>query len=721
MTSDERTSAGAVEQAVSLPSPSQAGQPAPQDGILDGLEGETVFATARGHARPFGATPKPHGVNFALFSRHAQFVNLVLFREGSDRSLAEISLDPKLHKTGDVWHIFVFDLPHDVLYGYRINGQFAPKSGHRFNPRVIVLDPYARTISGGHVWGAPELPHGEGSVLTRRGRLDTEEFDWEGEVPLGTPMGQTIIYELHVRGYTWHPSSGVRHPGTFLGLCEKIPYLKSLGITAVQLMPVLEFDELEQVHKDPASGKQLMNYWGYSPLSFFAPKAAYAAKPGNQVNEFRELVKSFHQAGIEVILDVVYNHTCEGNEGGPTISFRGIDNAIYYMLDKQGRYYNFSGCGNTLNCNHPLVRDLIIDSLTYLVAEMHVDGFRFDLASILGRGPQGEVLHDPPLIQHIAEHPVLAGTKLVAEAWDAAGLSQLGRFPVWGRWAELNGVFRDDLRRFIRGEAASVSPLSKRICGSLDIYGDSSRHPYHSINFVTCHDGFTLHDLVSHNHKDNWANGENNRDGPNENFSWNCGREGATDDAGISALRQKQMKNALVLLLISQGVPLLSHGDEFGRTQLGNNNAYCQDNGISWVDWRLAEKNAGLLRFTRMMIGLRKKYFALMREQFCNRVSWHGRRIGDPDWSGQSRTLAFQLHGWGIAPDICLLCNMYWEHQRFALPPFQGSWQWQRLVDTNLPSPDDIVEEEDAVPLRPSDHYVLAPRTIVMLIAHPKA
>ena len=716
MTSDERSG---VHVPALHPLPQRKG--AEMEGVLEGLAGESIFATARGHARPFGATPKPHGVNFALFSRHAQFVNLVLFKEGSDRPLAEISLDPKINKTGDVWHIFVFDLPTDVLYGYRINGQFAPKSGHRFNPRVIVLDPYARTISGGETWGAPELPHGGESVLTRRGRLDTEEFDWEGEVPLGTSMGQTIIYELHVRGFTRHPSSGAQNPGTFMGLCEKIPHLKSLGITAVQLMPVLEFDELDQVHKDPSTGERLMNYWGYSPLSFFAPKAAYAARPGNQVNEFRQMVKSFHQAGIEVILDVVYNHTCEGNGSGPTISFRGIDNAIYYMLDKQGRYYNFSGCGNTLNCNHPLVRDLIIDSLTYLVAEMHVDGFRFDLASILGRGPQGEVLQDPPLIRHIAEHPVLAGTKLVAEAWDAAGLTQLGRFPVWGRWAELNGAFRDDIRRFVRGEAAGVSLLAKRICGSLDIYGDSSRHPYHSINFVTCHDGFTLNDLVSYSQKRNWANGEENRDGPADNLSWNCGCEGPSADPAINAVRQRQMKNALVLLLISQGVPLLSHGDEFGRTQRGNSNAYCQDNEISWVDWSLAEKNAGLLRFTRMMVALRKQHFALTREQFCNRVSWHGRKIGDPDWTGQSRTLAFQLHGWGTSPDICLLCNMHWEYQRFVLPPFQGSWQWKRLVDTNLASPDDIVEEQDAIPLRPSDQYILAPRSTVMLIAHPKA
>jgi isoamylase len=416
---------------------------------------------------------------------------------------------------------------------------------------------------------------------------------------------------------------------------------------------------------------------------------------------------------------VVYNHTCEGNENGPTISFRGLDNAIYYMLDKQGRYYNFSGCGNTLNCNHPLVRDLIIDSLTYLVAEMHVDGFRFDLASILGRGPNGAVLQDPPLIQHIAEHPLLAGTKLVAEAWDAAGLSQLGKFPVWGRWAELNGMFRDDIRRFMRSEPNAAAPIAKRICGSLDIYGDSSRHPYHSINFVTCHDGFTLNDLVSYNTKQNWANGENNRDGWDDNISFNCGHEGETDNAGIKHTRQAQMRNILTTLLISQGVPLISQGDEFARTQSGNNNAYCQDNDISWVDWTLAEKNAGLLRFTRLMIAMRKRHFALSREQFCNRVSWHGIKVGDPDWTGVSRTLAFQMHGWHSQPDIYVMFNSHWEHRRFAIPPHEGRWHWKRLVDTNLASPDDIVEEQNAVPVKPADHYLVSPRSTVILISQP--
>jgi glycogen operon protein len=676
-----------------------------------------LFATSRGQCQPFGATPRPGGMNFAVFSRHALSVQLVLFREGQEEPIAEIPLDPSKHKTGDVWHIFVHGLKPDILYGYRVHGPFAPKLGHRFNARTVVLDPYAPMVSGGSAWGQPDVPTGGKGILTRRGRPAAEPFDWDDDVPPATPLADTILYELHVRGYTRHPSSNVEHPGSYLGLCEKIPHLKALGVTAVQLMPVLEFNELDQPRKHPTTGEQLKNYWGYAPLSFFAPKASYAAHADQQLREFKEMVKAFHKAGIEVILDVVYNHTCEGNEQGPVISFRGLDNAIYYMLDREGRFYNFSGCGNTLNCNHPVVRDLIIDSLTYLVSELHVDGFRFDLAAILGRGFNGKVLEDPPLIQHIAEHPVLAGAKLIAEAWDAAGLSQIGKFPAWGRWAELNGWYRDDARRFLRGDPEAASPVAKRICGSLDLYGDSSRHPYHSVNFVTCHDGFTIADLVSYNQKHNSDNGENNRDGWDFNFSWNCGHEGPTDDPRILALRQRQMRNYLTLLLISQGVPLLLHGDEFGRTQRGNNNAYCQDNEISWVDWSLADSNAGLLRYTRMMIALRKRYFALSREEFVNRVSWHGVNVGEPDWTGQKRLLAFQLHGWHGYPDLFVLFNAHSDWQRVRLPPHGGNWRWRRLVDTNLAAPDDIAEAKDAVRLSPADHYNAAPRSAVILIS----
>jgi glycogen operon protein len=691
------------------PAPRGHGEAAPKPALV----------TSRGHCLPFGATPRQGGVNFAVFSRHAHRVDLVLFQEGREEPIAEVPLDPALNRTGDVWHVLVHGLPSPVLYGYRVHGPSAPKAGHRFSPRAVVLDPYAPSLSGGQRWGAPDVsPNGNGR-LTRRGQLLIQEFDWEDDAPPATPMAQTVLYELHLRGYTRHPSSGVRHAGTFLGLCDKIAHLKSLGVTAVQIMPVLEFDELDHPHRHPVTGEPLRNYWGYSPLSFFAPKASYAARPGEQLREFKEMVKAFHRAGLEVILDVVYNHTCEGNESGPTVNLRGLDNAVYYLLDREGRYYNFSGCGNTLNCNHPVVRELILDSLVYLVSELHVDGFRFDLAAVLGRGANGKVLDDPPLLQHIAEHPVLSRTKLIAEAWDAAGLSQLGKFPAWGRWAELNGWFRDDVRRFVRSDPGVTAALAKRLCGSLDLYGDTARHPYHSVNFITCHDGFTLHDLVSYNQKHNEANGENNRDGWNDNLSWNCGHEGPTNDPQVNALRQRQVRSLLTLLFVSQGVPLLLQGDEFGRTQQGNNNAYCQDNELSWVDWSLAEKNAALVRFTRMMIALRKKYFALTREQFVGRVTWHGTAVGEPDWTGQKRVLAFHLKGAHGQPDLYVLFNAHWGWQKFALPPQGGPWHWRRLVDTNLPGPDDIVEVKDAVPLCPADQYVAAPRSAVILVAGP--
>jgi glycogen operon protein len=674
---------------------------APAAAVKDARSG---LVTSRGACRPMGATVRPDGVNFAVFSRHAQAVSLVLFEDGQPEPFAELPME---HRTGDVWHLFVHQLKPGVVYGYRVQGPFTPRAGHRFNARTILLDPYAKIISGGHPWGGRHR-------APRLGKVAAEDFDWDNDAPPNTPLAQTVLYELHVRGYTRHPSSGVQHPGTFLGLVEKIPHLKSLGVTAVQLMPALEFDEYDVPRKHPQTGAPLVNYWGYAPLSFYAPKAGYAVKAGQQAREFKEMVKAFHRAGLEVILDVVYNHTCEGNEDGPASSFRGLDNATYYMIDKEGRYYNHSGCGNTLNCNHPVVRDLILDSLVELVAEYHVDGFRFDLAAILGRGTDGKPLEEPTLIRHIAEHPVLAGTKLIAEAWDASGLNLVGKFPLWGRWAEFNGHFRDDVRRFVRSEADATAAVAKRLSGSLDLYGNTARHPYHSINYVTCHDGFTLWDLVSYDKKHNHANGENNHDGWDHNFSYNCGHEGPTDNPHVKALRQRQARNLLALTLLSQGVPFLLMGDEFGRTQQGNNNAYCQDNEISWVDWTLAQRNAGLVRFTAMMVALRKKHFTMTREQFLARVSWHGTKVGDPDWTGQSRTLAMRLAGAPGQPGFYVMFNMHWEAHRFMLPTAEG--RWRRLVDTNLPSPDDVVEEKNAVPLNPADHYFVSPRSAVVLM-----
>jgi glycogen operon protein len=680
------------------------------EGTKDARSG---LVLTRGSCRPLGATPRADGVNFAVFSRHAHAVHLVLFEEGHDDPFAELTLDPSLNRTGDLWHVFVHGLKPGVLYGYRVHGPFAPRQGHRFNPRVLLLDPYARAVSGGYPWG---VRHEARNRPARLAKVVAEEFDWGDDVPPNVPMPQTVLYELHVRGFTRHPSSGVQHPGTFLGLIDKIPHLKSLGVTSVQLLPVLEFDENDVPGKQPGTGAPLINYWGYSPLAFLAPKAAYASRPGHQGRDFKEMVRAFHKAGLEVILDVVYNHTCEGSENGPTVSFRGLDNSVYYMLDREGSNYNFSGCGNTFNCNHPVVRDLILDSLVELVAEYHVDGFRFDLAAILGRNTSGKPMEEPTLIQHIAEHPVLANTKLIAEAWDAGGLNLVGKFPTWGRWAEFNGHFRDDVRRFVRSEAGATAAVAKRISGSLDLYGTTARHPYHSINFVTCHDGFTLSDLVTYTKKNNWANGENNKDGWDDNLSFNSGHEGPTEAPHVQALRQRQMRNFLALMLISQGVPFLTMGDEFARTQQGNNNAYCQDNEISWVDWGAAQKHAGLTRFTAMMIALRKRYFTLGREQFLSRVTWHGTKLGDPDWTGQSRTLALQLQGGQGQPHFHVMLNAHWEPHRFQLPAIDGHHRWRRVVDTNLPSPDDIVEEKNGVPLNPGDHYVVSPRSTVLLI-----
>ena len=459
------------------------------------------------------------------------------------------------------------------------------------------------------------------------------DFDWGDDQPLNLPLVDSIIYEAHVRSFTVHSSSGVAHPGTYAGLIEKIPYLKQLGVTAVELLPVNEFEEGDTDRVNPFTGERLLNLWGYQPTAFYAPNTAYSSNraDGEQVREFKQLVRALHQAGIEVILDMVFNHTAEGDENGPTWSFRGIDNSTYYILDPDtGKYVNFSGCGNTVNCNNPVVRDFIVDCLRYWVLEMHVDGFRFDLASILGRGMDGRVLKNPPLLESLAYDPVLANSKLIAEAWDAAGLYQVGTLPSWGRWAEWNGIYRDDVRKFVKGDAGMTSALATRLLGSPDLYETSAREPYHSINFVTCHDGFTLNDLVSYNEKHNLANGENNTDGTDANYSWNCGVEGPTDDPAINQLRARQRKNFAAILLCSHGVPMFLEGDEIGRTQQGNNNAYCQDNEVSWLDWRMMASHADLLRFFRLMIAFRKRCPLLRRDSFQFHgeggfhITWHG-------------------------------------------------------------------------------------------------
>ncbi len=679
----------------------------------------------RGSPLPFGASYTNRGINFSIFSRHATGAVLVLYRSGIGAPLAEVELDAKINRTGRVWHVEVVGIDQDVRYGWRVDGPQQPEKGLVFNKNLVLIDPYAQAITGGSTWGKPEIRHRaetdvEEEPFLRRCALPPEDFDWEDSNPPRRPLEDCVIYELHVRGFTVDPSSGVMHPGTYRGLVEKIPYLQELGITAVELMPVFEFDENEHM-RHSKSGDLLRNFWGYSPVSFFAPKASYASdgRGGRQVNEFREMVKAFHRAGIEVYLDVVFNHTAEGDERGPTLSFRGIDNPTYYILDKHGKYKNYSGCGNTVNCNDINTRSLILDSLKHWVAEMRVDGFRFDLASILGRGEDGEVLEDPPLLERIANDPVLADTKLIAEAWDAAGLNQVGKFPGFGRCSEWNGYYRDHVRMFWRGDAGMVSSLASRLCGSDDLY---RQNPRQTINFITAHDGFTLNDLVSYEKKHNEANGEENKDGENWNHSLNFGVEGPTGDEAINRARRQMMKNLLATLLLSQGVPMILGGDEFARTQQGNNNAYCQDNPISWVDWGLCETNKELVRFTRLLVGLRNRLPSLRRRDFFRHgkgISWHGEEVGVADWTAEAKWLAFLLDPVENCPHLFVMLNASEEKRYFAVP--NVGKEWLLLADTSRNAPEDFHEDLNSAEKigHQCERYGVRPRTLVILQTRP--
>lgn len=670
---------------------------------IDPTHSYANFKLRHGRVFPFGATLVPGGVNFSIFSRHAQSCTLVLFKKHASEPLVEIPF-PEGFRIGNVFSMIVFDLDHeDIEYGYRMDGPFNPKAGHWFDRSKILMDPYAKIVSGRDTWGrgTPEW----NNVYQHRARLAFDDFDWEDDRPLEIPPEDQIIYEMHVRSFTRHSSSGVKHPGTFAAIREKIPYLLELGINAIELMPIYEFDEFENSRSDPATGELLMNYWGYSTVGFFAPKAGYAAtgKFGMQVDELKALVKDLHKNGIEVILDVVFNHTAEGNEFGPTISFRGIDNQTYYMLTPDGYYFNFSGTGNTLNCNNPIVRNMVLDCLRYWAAEYHIDGFRFDLAAILGRDPWGAPLKNPPLLETLAFDPILAKCKLIAEAWDAGGLYQVGSFPAFGRWAEWNGKYRDTMRKFLKGDPGQVGQVAQRLQGSPDLYACEGRGPATSINFIACHDGFTLADLVSFNHKHNEANGENNNDGSNDNDSWNCGIEGWTDDPSINALRQRQMKNAVAMLLVSQGVPMLLMGDEIGRSQQGNNNAYCHDSDLNWMDWTLLQSNHELFRFFKNCIAFRRLHPVLRSQKhFRNQdyvgsgyadITWHGTQAWNADWSTSSRTLAFMLCGKhaleGTVDDdyIYVAMNMHWQALWFEIPGLPPSLQWHVFVNTGTTPP----------------------------------
>ena len=658
--------------------------------LLDAVT--TDFAVLRGHPQPFGVSILAGGVNFAVFSRHATALSLVLFRPGDLEPMMEFPLDPKINRTGDVWHIGLQGLVPGFEYGYRAARHADQDSPvHRFDDRQVLLDPYARAVSGPSLWRAATRKASRKGNW--RGLLVEDDFDWGFDQPLNHHLADSVIYEMHVRGFTRHDSAAVAHPGSFRGVAEKIPYLQELGITAVELLPVTEFDEADNFRKNPLTGEALHNFWGYHPLSFFAPKAAYAVgmTAGAQIREFKEMVKALHAAGIEVILDMVFNHTGEGNEEGRTLSLRGLDNSVYYIIDPEsGAYANYSGCGNTVNCNHPVVRDLIIDALCYWVTEMHVDGFRFDLASILGRGSDGEVLTNPPLLERIAGNPVLANTKLIAEAWDAAGLYQVGTFPNFGRWAEWNGKFRDDVRGFVRGDKGMVPVLATRLAGSSDLYQKGGRAPYHSINFVTSHDGFTLADLVSYETKHNEANGEYGADGDNHNCSANHGVEGPTDKPAIRGLRERQIRNFAVLLILAHGVPMLLAGDEMGRSQGGNNNAWCQDNPISWLDWGNLEHNRDRFQFFCNLIAFRQQHALLRARHFEGeesgerRLTWHGCELQRPDWSKASHSLGMHLQGQPDETEIYLISHAAEQAAVFTLPDSSRQKPWRRFIDTAL-------------------------------------
>jgi isoamylase len=673
-----------------------------------------------GSPYPIGASVTATGVNFSVFSYHATRAELLLFdTEDAAQPSRVIDLVRETDLTSHYWHVHLPGIKAGQLYGYRMSGPFAPEMGHRFDPEKVILDPYARAISSKNYQRSAAAKSGDNAGASAKSVVaDLSGYDWEGDRPLDHPFSSTILYEIHVGGFTRNPNSGVAEEkrGTYAGLIEKIPYLKDLGITAVELMPVYQFDA-----QDAPAG--LENYWGYSPMSFFAPHDGYSFRSGPLacLDEFRDMVKALHKADIEVILDVVYNHTAEGGDAGPTFSFKGLDNQLYYLLsDDLSQYADYTGTGNTLNTNFAVARRMIGDSLRYWVSEMHVDGFRFDLAAVLTRDERGRSVHDAPVLWDIDSDPVLAGRKLIAEAWDAGGLYLVGSF-AGDRWKEWNGRFRDDVRRFLKSDRDTVLNLRQRLLGSPDIYTKRDSPPGQSINFVTCHDGFTLNDLFSFNGKHNEANGENSRDGASENYSWNCGVEGLTDDPEVERLRARQIRNALTLNLLSVGTPMLMMGDEVRRTQLGNNNAYCQNSEVSWFDWGLCQKHADLHRFVRVLIQLRLRFEAKRSGNFLSlaefieraKIQWHGVHLWAPDLSVDSHSLAATVY---IENEggFHLMVNAYWGPLSFALPALpDGCGPWRRLIDTFQDSPLDFLEQEAAT--THSTTYSVQARSIVLM------
>jgi isoamylase len=682
----------------------------------------------RGRSSPLGATVSREGANFSVYSKHATGVELLLFDRADDaRPSSVIRIDPATNRTYHYWHVFVRGVTAGQIYGYRVSGAFDPASGMRFDNRKLLLDPYglAVVVPENYSRDAARQTGDNTASAMKSVVADPSHYHWDGDTPLQRPSSRTIIYEMHVRGFTRHPSSGVAENkrGTFAGLIDKIPYLHDLGVTAVELMPVFQFDP-----QDAPPGR--VNYWGYAPVSFFAPHQAYSSRqdPLGPLDEFRDMVKALHRAGIEVILDVVFNHTAEGDHTGPTLSFRGLDNSTYYILDKDlSRYANYSGTGNTLNANHPIVRRIILDSLRFWVEQMHVDGFRFDLAAILGRNDLGEVLPNPPVLWDIESDPALAGTKLIAEAWDAGGLYQVGSF-LGDSWKEWNGRFRDDVRSFVRGDEGFVGSFSDRLLGSPAIYGHEEREVEQSVNYVTCHDGFTLNDLVSYSRKHNEANGENNRDGMDDNRSWNCGVEGPSDDRVVEKIRNRQVKNFLTVTMLSAGIPMILMGDEVRRTQYGNNNAYCQDNETSWFDWRLLAKHADVHRFVTLLNARRRlrnteierQRISLNRLLRGANLTWHGVKVGQPDWSTFSHSIALTVEMPDERVTVHLIANAYWEALDFELPETgRAGISWRHWINTALDSPQDIVHWE-AAPRVPSSTMRAEPRSVIVLFTEPR-
>ncbi|MBN2473823.1 MAG: glycogen debranching protein GlgX [Pirellulales bacterium] len=679
------------------------------------------------HPLPYGAIVHDGGVQFVVFSRRATAMRVLLYDKPTDPEPTDlVDFDADLNRWGDIWSVFVPGLGPGQLYHYQADGPHEPEQGHRFDPQARLIDPYAKALAGNF------LPAEDGILRPPKCVVVGDEFDWQGDRHLRHHLSETVIYEVHVRGFTRGQSSGVKHPGTYLGLIEKIPYLKSLGVTAVELMPVHEFP----IHDCLGQKLGCPNYWGYDPLAFFAPHRGYAvgSEPGSQVREFKEMVRELHRAGIEVILDVVFNHTAEGNENGPTLSFKGLENRVYYMLDNDRRHYrNYTGCGNTLNGNHPIVRELIFHCLRHWVHNYHIDGFRFDLASILSRDRKGFLMPNPPVVETIAEDPLLADTKIIAEAWDAAGAYQVGSFASM-RWAEWNGRYRDDLRRYWRGDPHMIGALATRVAGSSDLYQPSGRQPYHSINFITSHDGFTLSDLVSYSHKHNEANGEENRDGDNNNYSDNFGVEGPTRRKAIESLRIRQIKNLLASLMLSQGVPMLLAGDECRRTQRGNNNAYCQDNAISWFNWKLVERHQELLRFCRALIAFRRAEPTVRQLNFLDGelvrpgglpdVSWYNAAGGPVDWGNHDSSLVCLLaaapHEDVLEPanhHVLLMFHSGTEPRPFHLPQPALPRRWRLLVNTAADPPGDVYPGLDG-PAPPDDGVVeLEGRSLVGYVA----